>query len=134
VAELLRLSAWLDGQAGRPHGELGCAFFAADWIVANGWADPAAAWRGLLPATLRRRLARAGGLIAAVSPGLEAAGLQRVANAVRGDVAVVLARESRPVPAAAICVSPVRWITTAPAGLIAGPFQPLAIWGPVCRQ
>lgn len=69
-----------------------CATFPADWVVANGYADPLAAWRGRYdsePAALEL-IASSGGLAAMFAAGLESVGVSKATDEPRpGDVGVV---------------------------------------------
>jgi hypothetical protein len=138
VADLLMdaLDVYLEAASARVvrPGVFDCALFSADWLRTLGFDDPAhdfrgryTTWRGM-----RRVLKRAGGLVAAVRPGLEALGLEHVTSAARGDVGVVRCLASTgDADAAAICLG-AHWVSIAPDGLVAGPATPIEIWRPVC--
>ena len=107
-----------------------CALFAADWIVAARGFDPAAGWRGQYANEEEsdRLLDSQGGLAAVVARELSAAGLERTAEPVAGDVGLLRTFTDRGRRAVgAICTGP-RWVVLARSGVIAAQARPLAAW------
>jgi hypothetical protein len=68
-------------EAGFVYGRHDCLLWLADWAVANGWPDPAAAWRGRYATALgcRRLVNREGGMMSIAVKGCRSAGLPRLA-------------------------------------------------------
>ena len=141
MSELIRtpLARYLAGARRRfVYGEHDCFLFAADWIVAQGWPDPAAAYRGAyasqFPGGQRRIVRRAGGVLALARETCAAVGLPEIdaGAAVAGDVAV---GHTGPGPHAwrgePVCLIKAGdfWATlTANAGVVLGPAEILAAW------
>lgn len=91
------------------YGAWDCCVFPADWIVANGWPDPMAEWRGgYVDAS-----AADDGLVPLAASGLAGVGMPFTAAPILGDVGVisVLGQE-----AGAIFTGR-RWALVAPRGL-----------------
>lgn len=68
-----------------------CIMTPANWIVANGWPDPAVDLRGRYRTALGRErlLRRLGGMEAVVVPRMALSGLTATDNQVRGDVGLI---------------------------------------------
>lgn len=104
-----------------------CCLWVADWLVARGRPDPAAAWRGRYrtPLGAARVLTRLGGVIGAA----HALGLEPTDRAICGDVGVVavIGLDGRRAEAGAICTGR-RWATLTAAGLLIAETTPRAAW------
>lgn len=72
-------------------GATDCVLTPADWVIENGWPDPAADLRGRYrtPLGRERLLKRLGGIELVVSQRMLAAGLIATERALRGDVGLV---------------------------------------------
>lgn len=121
------LDDFLEVIAARPFidGSTDCVLTVADWVVLNGHPDPAAPWRGRYRTPLgRERLVRRhGGLAALMQAGAARAGLNPVADPVRGDVGLV---RFDAIPMAAIRVGRL-WAAQGP-GLVVAPAETLMAW------
>lgn len=84
------LDAFLERMAATPFvdGQADCVLTVADWVVFNGYPDPAAPYRGRYHTALGRErlLKRDGGLHAVMEGGAIRAGLRPAPTPVRGDV------------------------------------------------
>lgn len=107
------LGSYLAQAARRKH-QLGiwdCCIFPADWVVANGWGDPMADWRGTY--TSEAAADAHGGLDELFLAGCERIGLPLVATPLSGDVGLIEVGKQR---AGAIFTGR-RWAFVAPRGL-----------------
>jgi len=88
LGEYLRAAA----RRRRVAGVWDCAAFPADWVIANGYCDPLAAWRGRYDTEAGGLdlIADAGGLVPMFAAGLALAGVPPASGALQpGDVGVV---------------------------------------------
>lgn len=125
------LDAFLDAQSRQPF-RLGrgkdCILQPADWVVLNGWPDPAFGLRGRYSTDLgwQRLVRRAGGLEAVVGAGMSHAGLRSTVEPRRGDVGLVRLPDGRLV--GAICTGRM-WSVASEAGQLAFRANPVCAWG-----
>lgn len=123
------LDAFLERMAATPFldGKSDCVMTVADWVLRNGYADPAAPYRGRYHSALGREriIRREGGLLALMSAGAARSGLSETASPVQGAVGLVALRD---VPLAAICVGD-RWAFKAQGGLLVDRAEVIKAWG-----
>lgn len=111
-------------------GRWDCSLWLADWLVANGYTDPASHLRGRYETALgcARLLRDEGGLLAVVTACAEKAGLRRTYEPRAGDVGVVEALTDRGrEPVGGLCTG-ARWAILTHGGIMAGPTTPLIAW------
>lgn len=122
------LDAFLERMAATPFvdGSEDCVLTIADWIVLNGYPDPAIAYRNRFHTRLgcARFVRRNGGLAGVMSSGAERCGLAPTTNPVRGDVGLI---NLRGVELAGIFLG-ARWAFKSRAGLLVEPAEPLNAW------
>lgn len=107
-----------------------CCLWLGDWLVARGYPDPVARFRGRYSTGLgaTRLLNRRGGLLSLVAAQAALARLEATKTPQAGDVGVVRVETADgPKPAGGLCTGP-RWAVLAPAGLISAPMDCLAAW------
>lgn len=123
------LDAFLERMAATPFvdGKADCVMTVADWVVRNGYPDPAAPYRGRYHSALGREriIRREGGLLALMSAGAARSGLSETVSPGRGAVGLV---DLRDVPLAAICVGN-RWAFQAQGGLLVDRAEIITAWG-----
>lgn len=109
-----------------------CTTFPGDWACTWGRGDPMAEWRGQYSTDrdAYRLIGHAGGLVELWRRGLASIGLGEVDAPEIGDVGVVMAlTDAGAEPVGAIWTGE-RWAWRADAGVMFGPGEVLAIWGP----
>ncbi|NBC37369.1 hypothetical protein GTZ99_12490 [Novosphingobium sp. FSY-8] len=115
-------------QAAMRHHQVGiwdCCIFPADWVVANGYPDPMADWRGTYASEAAADTR--GGIEEAFLTGMERAGLSLAAEPLSGDVGLI---EVAGQHAGAIWTGR-RWAFVAPRGLAVASVAPeyvIGIW------
>lgn len=112
-------------------GAFDCILNLADWSVAIGAGDPAAAYRGRYrtAAGAERIARRAGGLAALVAREFEPLGWTPVADPRAGDIGVVQASAE----AGGLCLGD-RWAVLDPHGILVAPLSPIAAWRWSCPR
>ncbi|MES2034818.1 MAG: hypothetical protein V4466_11620 [Pseudomonadota bacterium] len=127
-----RLASFLARAAMTPFdwGTWDCSLWLADWLVENGYADPAGHLRGRYDTALScARLLRAeGGLMAVVSDCAMRAALARTYSPGAGAVGVVeaMTNDGRAL-VGALCTGP-RWAVLTHGGIMVWPAAPIIAW------
>ncbi len=131
------LAAFISALATRPMvwGQSDCVMTAANWIISQGYPDPAALYRGRYRTRLgcERILNKAGGALAIMQSGADRIGLQITDSPEPGDVGCILvvAPSLRVVEAGALFDGRL-WVTMGRAGILAASVDPLRVWRVEC--
>lgn len=129
--ELDRLDRFVIEHARRPWawGLVDCSLAMADWLVANGYPDPAPHWRGAYrsESDWRRVVAERGGLLPIVAAVAAGAGLRHARAPVRGTIGVV-GSAVRPDRQWGCIFDGRRWLNRSPACFVAVTARPLGAW------
>lgn len=116
-------------------GRFDCVLNQADWSVALGAGDPAAAYRGRY-STLRgaqRIILAAGGLIPLIAREFEPLGWVRDDTPRPGSIGVVQIPSEQGLAEAGGLFLGDRWAVLGLQGVAVGGFEPVAVWGCPCR-